>query len=641
MKQIRTAHCNTLHSTFCSPFSSIELSTAISQLSTSTSSGPDQITYPLLSHLPQSALNFLLYIFNLSWSTHTFPSAWKQSTIIPILKPEKPSDSPSSYRPISLTSCTSKLFERMVLGRLTYFLELHDILSPVQAGFRPGRSTVDQVLLLSQSIADSFHQSKPGARTVLATVDFAKAFDSVWHSALLSKLLSLDLPLCFVEWIRSYLSDRRSKVRICNSYSRPFRLRRGVPQGSVLGPVLFSLYINDLPTFLPASVKTSLYADDLAIWASSPKVECATAVVQAALNRLVEWSSKWRLPLNPLKCETSFFSLDPYQSRIQPSLHILNTPLKFNPRPTFLGVTFDRTLSFKYHVLSLRKKFHNRFRAFRSIASASWGPSKESLCTLYKAFIRPILTYASPGWFPFSSPTHITSVERMHRSSCRVITGCLSSTPIPLLHIEALLPPLRVTLTHQSLSFFERALRLPPTFPIASLANSNPRTRLKKSSWRSFSRSHNLTPNLHLTREPLILCPPKPPWSAPSNYTISLHLSSPCSRKDPPPFATLQLPPIFPLYLTAISLPGLTVRYLAGWDRVVQGYTSSVQIVSLLPRSPSRLVSGLPVIVLKPSLSYMLLSGVSLTPRHVISTLSPSFPTLYLSFQLSLPPYHI
>ena len=342
----------------------------------------------------------------------------------------------------------------------------------------------------------------------------------------------------------------------------------------------------------------------------------------------MEWSSKWRLPLNPLKCETSFFSLDPYQSRIQPSLHILNTPLKFNPRPTFLGVTFDRTLSFKYHVLSLRKKFLSRFRAFRSIASASWGPSKESLCTLYKPFIRPILTFASPGWFPFSFPTHITSVERMHRSSCRVITGCLSSTPIPLLHIEALLPPLRVTLTHQSLSFFERALRLPPTFPIASLANSNPRTRLKKTSWRSFSRSHNLTPNLHLTREPLILCPPKPPWSARSNYTISLHLSFPCSRKDPPPFATLQLPPIFPLYLTAISLPGLTVRCLAGWDRVVQGYTSSVQSVSLLPRFPSRLVSGLPVIVLKPSLSYMLLSGVSLTNFDSITFFSDSLSVL-------------
>ena len=172
MNLTRTAHCNTLHSTFCPPFSSLELSTAISQLSTS--SGPDQITYPLLTHLPQSALHFLLYIFNLSWSTHTFPSTWKQSTIIPILKPGKPSDSPSSYRPISLTSCTSKLFERMVFGRLNYFLKQQDILSPVQAGFRPGRSTIDQVLLLSQSIADSFHQSKPGARTVLATVILRK-----------------------------------------------------------------------------------------------------------------------------------------------------------------------------------------------------------------------------------------------------------------------------------------------------------------------------------------------------------------------------------------------------------------------------------------------------------------------------------
>ena len=242
--------------------------------------------------------------------------------------------------------------------------------------------------------------------------------------------------------------------------------------------------------------------------------------------------------------------------------------------------------------------------------------------------------------FPFSSPT-ITSVERMHRSSCRVITGCLSSTPIPLLHIKALLSQLRVTLTHQSLSFFELALRLPPAFPIASLANSNSRTPLKKSSWRSFSRSHNLTPNLHLTREPLILCPPKPPWSSPSNYTISLHLSSPCFHKDPPSLrntaATTHLSTLSHSDISAWtdgSVPG-------GLGQGGAGYTSSVQSVSLLPCSPSRLVSGLPVIVPKPSLSYMLLSGVSLTTRHVVLNLSPSFPTLYLFYQLSLPPYHI
>ena len=229
----------------------------------------------------------------------------------------------------------------------------------------------------------------------------------------------------------------------------------------------------------------------------------------------------------------------------------------------------------------------------------------------------------------------------MHRSSCRVITGCLLSTPIPLLHIEALLPPLQVTLTHQSLSFFEQALHLPSTFPIASLAIFNLHTRLKKSSWRFFSRSHNLTPSLHLACEPLILCPPKPPWSTPSTYTISLHLSSPCSCKDPPSLHNTTATS----HLSSLSHSDISAwadgSDLVGWGRVVQGYTSSVQSMSLLPPSPSRLVSGLPVIVPKLSLSYMLLSGVSLTPRHVILNLSPFFPTLYLSYQLSLPPYHI
>ena len=111
----------------------------------------------------------------------------------------------------------------------------------------------------------------------------------------------------------------------------------------------------------------------------------------------------------------------------------------------------------------------------------------------------------------------------MHRSSCRVITGCLSPTPIPLLQVEALLPPLPRH-PHPLISFFERALRLPSIFPLASLANFNPRTRLKKSLWRPFSRSHNFIPNLHLAHEPLILCPPKPPWSTPSTYTISIQL---------------------------------------------------------------------------------------------------------------------
>ena len=172
-----------------------------------------------------------------------------------------------------------------------------------------------------------------------------------------------------------------------------------------------------------------------------------------------------RLPLNPKKCESSFFSTDPHQATIQPRLNLLGIPLLFNPTPKFLGVTFDRTLSFGAHVQSLCSKFFPRHKALRSIATASWGPTKESLSLLYRAVVRPVLTYASPGWFPFLSNTATNHLEVLHRAACRVITGCLSSTPSSLLLLEAQLPSLKLTLEHQTLYSFERALVSPQTSP--------------------------------------------------------------------------------------------------------------------------------------------------------------------------------
>ena len=170
------------------------------------------------------------------------------------------------------------------------------------------------------------------------------------------------------------------------------------------------------------------------------------------------------LPLNPSKCEASFFSVDPHQANLQPNLLLLGSRLRFNPTPTFLGVTFDRTLSFSKHVSSLKAKFFPRLKALRCISASSWCPSKESLSLLYKVFLRSLLTYASPGWFPFLSATNHTKLERLYRVASRAITGCLSSSPIPLLLSEDSLPPLRVTLTHFTHFSYEQALRLPTSF---------------------------------------------------------------------------------------------------------------------------------------------------------------------------------
>ena len=205
----------------------------------------------------------------------------------------------------------------------------------------PGRSTLDQILYLSQSISNGFDKPRPGSRTTLSTIDFSKAFDAVWHPALFYKLISAGINSCFARWIRSFLSDKRACVVCQNHKSRSFRVHRGVPQGSVLGPVLFSLFINDLPAFLPSSVSCSLYSDDLAIWSSFPSVPIAVEATQG-----LDWSagpstgvflsiqanvrppsSQW-IPTKLTSSPTSFYS----------------TPASFSIQlQLFLGVIFDRT----------------------------------------------------------------------------------------------------------------------------------------------------------------------------------------------------------------------------------------------------------------------------------------------------------
>ena len=263
----------------------------------------------------------------------------------------------------------------MILSRLTFHLD-SNYLSTCQAGFRPGRSSLDQILTLSQSIWDGFRKKKPPDQTILASADFSKAFDSIWHSLLFHKLLLLKLPPCFVLWVRSFLSDRRAKVQICGSRSRSFRIRRGFLQDSVLGPVLFILFVDDITKDLHRGAHASLYADDLAIWSSSPDPLKASSVVQSSLTVLETWSDLWGLPLNLKKCESSFFFTDPHQATFQPRSNLLGIPLSFNPTPKFLDVTFNRTLSFGAHVQFLCSKFYPRHKALRSIATASWVPRK-------------------------------------------------------------------------------------------------------------------------------------------------------------------------------------------------------------------------------------------------------------------------
>ena len=204
------------------------------------------------------------------------------------------------------------------------------------------------------------------------------------------------------------------------------------------------------------------------------------------------------------------------------------------PLQLFLGSP-STTLSFSKHISSLKAKFFPRLKVLRCISASSWGPSKESLSLLYKSFLRSLLTYASPEWFPFQSTTNFTKLERLHRAASRAI----SSSPIPLLLTEASLSPLRVTLTHFTLLSYERALCLPTSFPISGLARLGVKPKLCRSfastgeRWRAFASNHPLMLPSTSSRKALLVCSPFSPWNLPS-FTVESTLSSPCSCSGPP-----------------------------------------------------------------------------------------------------------
>ena len=360
---------------------------------------------------------------------------------------------------------------------------------------------------------------------------------------------------------------------------------------------------------------------------------------QGALFRLDCWSEYRCLPLNPSKCEASFFSVDSHQANLQPNLLLLGYRLHCNPTPTFLGVTFDRTLSFSKHVSSLKAKFFPRLKALRCISASSWGPSKESLSVLYKSFLRSLLTYASPGWFPFLSATYITKLERLHRAASRAITGCLSSSPIPLLLSEASLPPLRVTQTHFTLLSYERALRLPTSFSISGLARLEVKPRLCRSSWRAFASTHPLMLPSTSSREALLACPPFPSWNLPS-FTVESTVSSPCSRQGAA-LTHLDSPPT-----PMIWYSGQTALFLFLLAKGAPAYFPTALSVALRPLFPFRQAQYAQVFPLRPAPFCKLFAGLGSTNKSAISLLfssyltfalfSPPCPLLHLSFYLKL-----
>ena len=268
-------------------FTMTELTTAINGTN-DTAPGPDKIHYKMFKHLPQQALEHLLKIFNLMWVTAYYPDKWRDSLTIPIPKPNKDHSDPKNYRPIALTSCFGKLFEKMINARLVQYLEYNKLLCAVQCGFRANHSTIDHLTRLDTYIRQAMADGK---YTIGVFFDLEKAYDTTWRFGILRDMYRLGLRGRLPKYIKGFMKERRFQVTVDWTTSSKQEQKMGVPQGSILSVTLFAIKINALASKIPAGVHKSLFVDNLQITYSHHDMHHINAKLQETIVHINRWAT--------------------------------------------------------------------------------------------------------------------------------------------------------------------------------------------------------------------------------------------------------------------------------------------------------------------------------------------------------------
>ena len=263
--------------------------------------GLDNIATEQIKNFGPEAKKWLLALYNYCLTTRKLPNIWKKAHVTALLKPGKDPSLPKSYRPISLLSHTYKLFERLILTRVNPVVDEH--LIPEQAGFRPGKSTTSQVLNLTQHIENGFEE---GLVTGVVFVDLSAAYDTVNHRCLLHKILDITKDIRLTELIESMLENRLFFVELGSKKSRWRRLKNGLPQGSVLAPLLFNIYTNDQPR--TEGTRRFIYADDLGVSAQHSDFKVVEDRLSMALDELTPYYEANHLRANPSKTQMACLS---------------------------------------------------------------------------------------------------------------------------------------------------------------------------------------------------------------------------------------------------------------------------------------------------------------------------------------------
>ncbi len=427
-------------------FSEADVASVLKSMPAKFSSTPDNIPSILLKCCANDLCVPLALLYAKSFQSGSLPSDWLTADICPLFKKGSPND-PGNYRPVSKTSNCCKGFEKIAKLAIIKFCEKFNLIHDCQHGFLSGKSTVSQLLECTDDWSVAIRDKKS---VDVIYLDFAKAFDSVSHPKLIYKLSKYGISGKLLHWIKAFLSNRQQRVQMDNTYSSYSVVSSGVPQGSVLGPLLFLLYINDLPDNCPCVVK--LFADDVKLYHCFSS-SSDTVMLQSDLTTIANWSKQWQLKLSETKCAVLHLGIRNPMVDYQIASHTLESKNTISD----LGITISRNFKFSAHCNSISKKAMQRcallFRVFHT-------RNLSSLVRSYKAYVRPILEYGSCIWNPYLKKDVIRLEKVQRYFTRRVFARCrIPTEPYPQRLITLDLDPLNLRRLHTDLIQYFKIIR--------------------------------------------------------------------------------------------------------------------------------------------------------------------------------------
>jgi hypothetical protein len=388
--------------------SSEEVVAGIRSLKSSGLGGPDGVPSFIVKGCSEVLIEPLKFIFNLSISTSCFPSKWKVARVVPIFKSGHRNNI-ANYRPISILNNFAKVFERIIYSSI--FRQVRHVISDKQHGFLPGRSTTTNLMVLTNELSSVLDK---GGQMDVIYMDFTKAFDTVSHAVLLEKLNKIGFNMNLIKLMKSYLKDRTQYVSISNVKSPVYQCTSGVPQGSNLGPLLFLMFINDLPLNINESM-CLMFADDVKVFKPVMRFEDCRKL-QEDVNNISCWCHSNKLNLNISKCCVLTFTRQ--HNPLNYTYNVSGINLDKVASYKDLGVVFNANLSFNPHIESLVAKA-NRQLGFIMRTCCNFSDTN-TFSFLYKALVRSILEYAVEVWNPYTCDMIIV-LERMQNKFLRLL----------------------------------------------------------------------------------------------------------------------------------------------------------------------------------------------------------------------------